>query len=272
MRRALLLAALFAVEAAACIWTDRTDLRGNKIKVEGMSDATMVLGTWRPEQKFWIDREKELRSDPAQRNDYAAVLMHLGRAAAAVPILEKLEREQPGKYATAANLGTAYELTGKDAEALRWIREGIRRDKNAHDGTEWLHARILEVKLALAGDPKWLEKSSVLGLDFGNGPIPLMPKKGWPANNTGKPAKADAVRHAISFQLHERLEFVPPPEPVVGDLLFDLANLWMLTRDLESAELLFAEAIRYGAPRTELAKRRQAYIRGFLGDRGHGRK
>lgn len=75
---------------------------------------------------------------------------------------------------------------------MRWIREGIRRNKDAHEGTEWLHVRILE-------------KNSVLGLDFGNGSGPVKPAKGWPAGNTGKPVKDEELITAIIYQLHERI-------------------------------------------------------------------
>jgi len=45
------------------------------------------------------------------------------------------------------DLGTAYELAGKNEPALRWIREGLRRNPNSHKGTEWLHVKILEAKI-----------------------------------------------------------------------------------------------------------------------------
>jgi hypothetical protein len=52
----------------------------------------------------------------------------------------------------AANLGTALELLGNKEEALHWIREGIRRNPQSHEGTEWLHAKILEAKIAAQKD------------------------------------------------------------------------------------------------------------------------
>ena len=59
-----------------------------------------------------------------------------------------LERRYPGHHETAANLGTALELAGHDAPALQWIRIGIRRNADEHYGSEWLHVRILEAKIA----------------------------------------------------------------------------------------------------------------------------
>lgn len=49
------------------------------------------------------------------RSDYAVALMYLGRSSEAVELLQSLEREQPGDYSVAANLGTALELSGDTA-------------------------------------------------------------------------------------------------------------------------------------------------------------
>src|SRR5437868_417932 len=54
------------------------------------------------------------------RNDYAVALIYLGRPLDAIPLLEALEKEKPGQYETAANLGTAFELADKNKEALHW--------------------------------------------------------------------------------------------------------------------------------------------------------
>ena len=54
------------------------------------------------------------------------------------------KKKFPGNARVAANLGTALELKGENEEALKWIREGVIRDASEHDGSEWLHARILD--------------------------------------------------------------------------------------------------------------------------------
>jgi hypothetical protein len=69
-----------------------------------------------------IQLEAQLRGSTNfnDRSDYSVALMYLGRSNEAVELLQRLEAEQPGQYFVAANLGTAYELTGKNEEALRW--------------------------------------------------------------------------------------------------------------------------------------------------------
>jgi hypothetical protein len=76
---------------------------------------------------------------------------------------------------------------------------------------------ILESKLAIASDPHWLRTHSVLGLDFGSELLPRMPAI-FPSGNTGKTFDAKETRIAIHVQMAERLQFVTPPDPIVGDL------------------------------------------------------
>jgi hypothetical protein len=79
-------------------------------------------------------------------------------------------------------------LTGKNEKALRWIREGLRRNPNSHSETEWLHVLILEAKIAAAKDPEWIKTHSVLALDFGNSDTAVLPSR-FPSGQS-----ADSVR------------------------------------------------------------------------------
>ena len=268
--RAIFLAAvvLAAVPAFACINVYGIDLKGKKIDVGGLLGDDLVAALTDTESINWRIKRNELWAKGAkatlhERNDYAAALMHTGDAAAALDVLLKIEKEKPGLYQTATNLGTAYELSGDNARALQWIREGIRRNPDSHDGTEWLHVLILETKLNLARDPRWLETHSILAMGFGSATVPNQPSR-FPRGNDGKPLDAQRTKEAIYTQMHERLQFVKPPEPIVGDILFDYANLLMRTDALENAKAIYELAIKYGAPRSPLAKRRILYIREML--------
>jgi hypothetical protein len=138
--------------------------------------------------------------------DYAVALIFLGRAPEAIPLLHKLEKERPGEYATAANLGTAYELVGDLAASKEWIKRGIERNPGSHAGTEWLHLSILETKSRLQANPRWLETHSVLETD-----------------STGR--KPADVLNAIDYQMNERLRFVVGEDPIVADLFYQAALL-----------------------------------------------
>ena len=250
--------ALAATSAYPCIQNLGDLVKPVKVDPSKLSAAELrhYLTTHPPIN--WKARKEALSQSntAADRNDYAVALMHLGQPREAVAVLEKLEQTNPGRYATAANLGTAYELAGDNLKAYQWIREGIHRDPNSHEGSEWLHALILEMKIAGSIS----DTDSVLGLGIGHDVPPRKPIQ-YPRGNTRKHLDAAATKRAIAFQLRERLQFVKPPEPIVGDILFDYANLLLIEKQYASAAALYEMAIRYAAPRLDLAKQRLAYAR-----------
>ncbi len=75
----------------------------------------------------------------------------------------------------------------------------------------------------------------------------------------GKTFAPTEVGKAIEYQLHERLQFVKPPDPAVASLLFDYAAIEAATNTLESARGLLKMAEDYGYP----ANRVQAQIELF---------
>lgn len=194
-----------------------------------------------------VEMEARLRgaTNFTDRSDYAVALMFLGRSAEAVSLLNQLEREQPGQYFIAANLGTAYELSGNNIEALRWINEGIRRNPESHKGTEWLHAMILEAKITQEKDPAYFEKHSVLELQPG--------KIGEQISVGRKNFSPKDLAVAIEYQLIERLQFVKPPDAAVASLLFDYAAIEAAARSMESAKHILRMATDYGYPAAKVA-------------------
>lgn len=271
MMRFVLVLLVFAAPVHACLQTYHTTLDGKRKEIQAMplpSRVEMInMVALESKAGYWEARRAELagKGDYESRNDHAVALLHLGKAAEAVEAFEALERERPGVYQTAANLGTAYELAGRNADALQWIREGIRRNPQSHDGTEWLHVAILEAKLAQARDPNWLATHSVLGVDFGSDARPRTPKP-YPNGNDGKPVTAKELREALEYQLMERRQFVGPPDPYVADLFFDWANVVALTASLEEAVDLYDEALRFGVVRKALAEKRRAYMQDVIHD------
>lgn len=264
MKRFVLAFLVAAAPAHACLQTYHTTIDGKQKVIEQMpmpSQVDFINGAG-ARRTYWQTLEKKYAGAKSyeDRNDYAVAILHLGKTAQALPIFEALERERPGVYQTAANLGTAYELAGRNADALRWIREGIKRNPRSHEGTEWLHVAILEAKLALARDPNWLATHSILGLDFGPNARPAMPKS-LPKGNDGKPVTAAAIDAAMFYQLMERRQFVNPPDAIVAGMFFDWANMTALTSTLEKSLEMYNESLRFGTPRAALVKQRIAYMK-----------
>lgn len=203
-----------AAPARACINTFESELygqfqRGDKAAIE------MTIAT--------LDAKYAAHKTMEYGNDRAVARIMVGRYDEAIKLLRETEKLNPGNARLAANLGTALELKGDDAEALKWIREGVRRDAREHRGTEWLHVRILEAKLQRAKDPRWFEKHNILGLDFGAGARPALPK--LPADAMGARVTVEGILDAIAYQSYEREKFVRPPDPIMADLKETGANL-----------------------------------------------
>lgn len=236
----------------ACINEIGRSTVGEGIYVEKLTPEELLQALNTNEDKtYWKGVLRDLKhingrlSDVEHRNNLAVALLHLGKVKEAIKILEKIEKEKPGLYYTATNLGTAYELNGENTSALKWIKEGINRNADAHNGSEWLHVRILEAKLALEKDPNWLTNNSVTGLHR-IPPEQLLLGGSVATGNLGHGIDLKQVEAALIYQLHERLEFIKPPDAVVANLLFDLSRTLAVTRGPEHANAIRAFAQKYG--------------------------
>lgn len=187
-------------------------------------------------------------------NDLAVANIMAGHYDSAINLLMGLEKSHPGLSRTASNLGTALELSGKNKDALHWIKEGIARNPQDHEGTEWLHVKILEAKIALAKDPTWLQEKNVLGVSFGTEPRPKIPPS-LPIDQFGKSYSLEEVERAINYQLSERLKFVSAPDPLVGDIYFSRADIAYLLKAGYPPDY-YSAALYFGAKNEALIKRR----------------
>lgn len=190
-----------------------------------------------------------IKEDPTveNKNNLAVYLVYLGKYQSAIDLLTHIERIEPGRYRTASNIGTAYELLGDNAKALQWIKEGIRRNSDSHFGSEWLHVRILEAKIAEQQGKPVPRRGSILGLDFGRYLVPVVPEL-LPLGNDGKPVSKFNLANSITYQLIERTSFVRPNEQIVAGLFFDLGNIEFAAGSIEKAEVAYEFALRYGYP------------------------
>jgi tetratricopeptide (TPR) repeat protein len=157
-------------------------------------------------------------------NNKAVRLIDQGRATEAVKLLEDAVQRWPKQYSLASNLGTAYELTGNNEQALRWVKRGMELRPSSHFGTEWLHVEILKAKQEIAKDADWLKTHSVIDLE--------------------KTPRSKA-RLALRYQLKERSKLVPAPDAIVADLYYLLGKIES-TGAPNEARLALAQSLKYG--------------------------
>jgi hypothetical protein len=246
MRLCLLCVAILILTFStfACVNIVGTKYNGDRM-TSGLSGVVRLrVALARDTRPDGVKMETQLRGSTnfTDRSDYSAALMYLGRSEEAVQLLTHLEQEKPGEYFIAGNLGTAYELCGSNRAALHWIQQEIQRNPDAHNGTEWLHAKILKAKIAAEEDPAYFTKHSVLNLQ----PSEIFIAK--IVNMDGQTMSPRDLADAIEDQLGERLQFVKPPDAPVASLLFDYAAIEAGTRSLESAKGVLNMALKYGYP------------------------
>jgi hypothetical protein len=176
------------------------------------------------------------------KSDLALVLLKLGEKENSLKILQQLIKKFPNEYNIVANLGTAYELNGKNDSALFYIKKAVKLNPDSHKGSEWIHVKILEAKLALQKDPEYLKQNSVLNLDLNYQVLQDQKPVGEELE------KLLSVKKQLAWQLKERIAFVAAPDPIVSDLLLDLANLVALTDYLEYSMYVYNQALDYSPP------------------------
>lgn len=192
------------------------------------------------------------------RSDLALILLKLGESKHALSILQELIKKHPGEYNVAANLGTAYELNGMNDSALVYIKKAIKINPDSHQGSEWIHVKILEAKIKMEKDKGWLKRNSILGMDL----------KGRVMK--GERPKEEALdelmllKKQLAWQLTERVAFVAPSDPVVADLLFDLANLVALTAYLEHSIYVYNQSLDYSPADINAVLRVRDHVNGKI--------
>lgn len=167
-------------------------------------------------------------------SDYAVLLLKAGKTEIALDILEQLSIKHPNDYQIAANLGTAYELSGNNEKALEYIKRGLELNPDSHGGSEWVHVALLEVKLKLAEDSTYLKNRTVLNLSEAQ-------------ENDKK------VLDQLLIQVRERFPFCQGPnDPIMASLLIDLGDCFANTASLEVAKACYEIAHHYyGASQTK---------------------
>ncbi|OYU96039.1 MAG: hypothetical protein CFE21_06410 [Bacteroidetes bacterium B1(2017)] len=243
---------LFLSKSSACFNGESYYLKNNSLLFADIKDNFIPRG-----HDFFLDNfEKELieldslyrkTDDLAYLSDYGLVLVLLKQYQHAEAVFMRIERQNPNSYATAANLGTMYELMGENQKAYTWLNKAISLDPSSHHGSEWIHLNILKLKLS---EPDSISSMALIRTDFGLEPSPV---------TSLSKEEIIKLKDALLFQLNERLSFIKAPDLLVGHLLFDLANVSQLisAEGRAKAYSIYVMAERYGYNTPLLQLRKQ---------------
>ena len=173
-------------------------------------------------------------NDIGYLSDVGVVLILQKKYKEAIQLYNEIEKTNPNRYSTASNLGTIYELTGDNVNALKWIEKSLKINKDSHKHSEWIHVNILKAKV------KGLIFSSqnIINTDFS---FESFPKTDLTKNNLS------SLRFQIYFQLNERISFIKDKDKSIAVLLFDLANIdYLLGKKSSQYKELYKMAVDYG--------------------------
>jgi tetratricopeptide (TPR) repeat protein len=183
-------------------------------------------------------------------SDYGVALAFNGEFQKANAIFLEIEKKTPNLYETASNIGTTYELLGQIDSAIYWLNKAIKINPLSHNGSEWIHLKILEAKKATNGNQQMLSKMDILSLGLGENLLP----------ENKENIDLDAVKKQIYSQLHERMSLIQPKDPVIARLLFDLGNVTAISDNLEETLLIYEKAREYGYT-SETFNRRESHFK-----------
>lgn len=202
-----------------------------------------ILGKFAERSKFELDSLYRKTKDLDYLSDKGYILILEEKYDEALKLYIKIEKLEPNRYSTASNIGTLYELMGNNKEALKWINKSIAINPKSHNGSEWLHSRILEAKI---NGEKSQTAKFLLNTDFGNEIRPVSKLDTIQLNKLDK---------SLSYQLNERISFIKPKDNIIAILLFELGNIKMIKGEFNTAKPILEEAKKYGFNSNILEKR-----------------
>ena len=167
-------------------------------------------------------------------SDIGVVLILQKKYNEAIKLYNQIEKTHPNRYSTASNLGTIYELTGDNVNALKWIEKALKINPISHNSSEWIHVNILKAKV----NNLIFSSQNIIKTNF---TFESLPKTNLKNENL------ESLRFQIYCQLNERMSFIKEKDKSIAVLLFDLANIdYLLGKKSNQYKELYKMAIGYG--------------------------
>lgn len=173
------------------------------------------------------------------QNSIAVVYIKLGKLAEAEAILLELLKKHSKNYSVTINLGTLYELQGKNSKALEFIKKAVAINPESHSGSEWFHIKILEYKLKNIPDNK-IAGENILNL-------------------YGIKKPATEIAYDVSYQLQERIPFTPAPNLLMAKVMQELGDYLADSVSIKGAYVIYETGMDYDRDNIlKLAEKRDA--------------
>lgn len=159
------------------------------------------------------------------QNSIAIVYIKLGKLKEAEEILLALLKKNPKNYSVTINLGTLYELQGKNTQAMEFIKKAVAINPESHSGSEWFHVKVLEFKLKNIAEDK-ITSQNILDLY----------SRKEPATN---------IAYDVSYQLQERIPFTPAPNLLIAKVMQELGDYLADSVSIKGAYIIYETGMDY---------------------------
>jgi tetratricopeptide (TPR) repeat protein len=173
------------------------------------------------------------------QNSIAVTYIKLGKLAEAEAILLELLKKHLKNYSVTINLGTLYELQGKNTKALEFIKKAVAINSESHSGSEWFHIKILEYKL------KNIPDNQIAGENI--------------LNLYGIKKPSTEIAYDVSYQLQERIPFTPAPNLLMAKVMQELGDYLADSVSIKGAYVIYETGMDYDRDNIlKLAEKRDA--------------
>ena len=142
---------LITFKALACVNYSGSGTKFNGAWTSGNSIRPMMQlrrALSRDLSRDGVQMEAELRGSTNfnDRSDYSIALMYLFTEAKRQLNFFRYWKKNSRATTSSPRIRNGLHSSDNNEEAARWIAEGIRRNPESHEGTEWLHLKILRQK------------------------------------------------------------------------------------------------------------------------------
>jgi tetratricopeptide (TPR) repeat protein len=188
--------------------------------------------------------ERKLTAD--ELADQGALLVRLGDAGRAVEVLRAAQRAYPNHFKIAANLGTAYQLSGELDLAAAALREAVRLAPGKQQEAEKAHLHLVQLRQKQGRDSQDLD--DLFGVRYFGDDGKYEPGQLAAAERKKLPAEAVAIAQQLALWL-----------PADGKLLWQLAELAAAHGDVRTAAAIMDGCVtEFGMRSPDLRAHRQA--------------
>lgn len=260
----LALAIGLTASTLACIWDGET-LSTEKKRSPDMAQLILGSAPAPPDPGPLRARITQLKANPRETeanwwNDLAGAHLRLGQAREAAELLAPVAAKFPNDYGIHANLGTAYHLLGRYAEAEKEIARDLEINPDAHFGLEKYHLALLQYLVRDSEFQKtnvYVHEWSSLFMEEPITPFtfrhaPILPAA--VSGETNRPAYLEKWDLASDTKFEEGVRYMASLNPREPACFVMLGIACLYKRNYNLGGLAFEHAIKLGSPQAAQLK------------------